>query len=316
MGFRDGMDTMTFFLLSSGAHEHSHKHDVELSVVDRSERTLAVSHVKLAQGETACETLSFGAAGSDGVSIRMAVAFEEFAGGHHYGNVRLSYLLAYPGNELVDLFNAAGSDKGTTRGVGRGAVPHCYAVDYFELFRELRERPFRLLEIGLQSHVGPDHPPTDAPSLRVWHDFFPQAQIYGYDIHDFSFFEQDRTTIVQADQSSREDLERFISEHGQERFGLVLDDGSHASSHQQISLGSLFPCLEPGGLYVIEDLHWQPFPEAPTTLEVLRDLVECGQMRSPFLRHDESRYLEHAIDRIEIHRPNDSEFAAIYKKAT
>jgi len=308
------MDTMTFFLLSSGAHEHSHKHDVELSVVDRSERALAVSHVKLAQGETACETLSFGAAGSDGVSIRMAVAFEEFAGGHHYGNVRLSYLLAYPGNELVDLFNAAGSDKGTQRGVGPGAVPHCYAVHYFELFRELRERPFRLLEIGLQSHFCPDHPPTDAPSLRVWRDFFPSAEIYGYDVNDFSVFEQDRTTIVQGDQSSRDDLERFLSEHDVE-FGLVIDDGSHASSHQQISLGSLFRRVEPGGLYVIEDLHWQPFSETPTTLEILREFVECGQMRSPFLRQDEARYLEGAIDHIEIQRPNDSEFAAIYKKS-
>ena len=119
---------------------------------------------------------------------------------------------------------------------------------------------------------------------------------------------------MQGDQSSRDDLERFLSEHDVE-FGLVIDDGSHASSHQQISLGSLFRRVEPGGLYVIEDLHWQPFSETPTTLEILREFVECGQMRSPFLRQDEARYLEGAIDHIEIHRPNDSEFAAIYKKS-
>jgi hypothetical protein len=65
---------------------------------------------------------------------------------------------------------------------------------------------------------------------------------------------------------------------------------------------------------VIEDLHWQPFPEAPTTLEVLRDFVESGRLRTPFLDEEEVLYLVEAIDRVEIHRPNDSEFAVIYKR--
>ncbi len=313
MSFRDGTDTVTFFLASSDAREHSHTLGVELTVVDRSERTLAVGRVSLNQGETGCGTLTFRQATPAGVSLRMTVGFEEFAGGGVYGNVSVPYLLAYQGNELVDLFNAAGSDKGTEVRVGQGA-PHCYAVEYFDLFRGLREDPFRLLEIGLQSEQ-PDNAPSDAPSLRVWHDFFPRAQIHGYDINDFSFFEQDRTLTFQGDQGSRDDLERFVSAYGAEKFGLILDDGSHASSHQQISLGSLFECVEPGGLYVIEDLHWQPFPESPTTLEVLRDFIEGGQIRSPFLRDNEARYLKEVIDGVEIHRPNDSEFAVIHKKA-
>ncbi len=38
----------------------------------------------------------------------------------------------------------------------------------------------------------------------------------------------------------------------------ILDDASHASHHQQNAFLELFPGLRSGGLYVIEDLRWQP----------------------------------------------------------
>jgi hypothetical protein len=39
---------------------------------------------------------------------------------------------------------------------------------------------------------------------------------------------------------------------------IVIDDASHASHHQQNAFLEIFPRLESGGLYVIEDLRWQP----------------------------------------------------------
>jgi len=76
----------------------------------------------------------------------------------------------------------------------------------------------------------------------------------------------------------------------------------------------LFPQLEPGGLYVIEDLGWQPFPEKPTTLQVLKQFAKRSRVTSPFLRRAEARYLEANIRRINIYKPNDSEFAVIEKR--
>lgn len=39
---------------------------------------------------------------------------------------------------------------------------------------------------------------------------------------------------------------------------VSLNDGFHALRHQQISFKTLWDSVEPGGYYVIEDLHYQP----------------------------------------------------------
>ena len=156
--------------------------------------------------------------------------------------------------------------------------------------------------------------PPDAPSLRAWRQFFPNATLYGYDIEDFSGFSQPGTVLFQGDQSSRESLNRFLETYGSPFFRLVIDDGSHASSHQQVALAALFPQVEPGGMYIIEDLDWQPFEESPTTAEMLRNFVARNTIDSPFLRDDEIRYLQGAIDRVAFFKPNDSTFAVIVKK--
>jgi hypothetical protein len=315
MQFPEQTDTLTIFLSSSGRRRHDHILGVKLALLDREGHVVAAADVGLPCGGTASRALALEQAGRPGATLRMEVAFEKFAGGGRFGNVSISYLLVHRSNELVKLFNAAGSDKGTEIGVGPGAVPHCYAVEYYGLFQHLRDRPFKLLEIGLQSDEKDGSGPTDAPSLRVWHDFFPWARIYGFDVNDFSFFHQSRTTIFRGDQGSPKDLQGFIAEHAHEKFELIIDDGSHASSDQQTSLATLFSCLAAGGLYVIEDLHWQPRPESPTTLELLRMFNESSRIESPFIDEAAARDLERTIDRVEIHKPNDSEFAAIYKKA-
>ncbi len=39
------------------------------------------------------------------------------------------------------------------------------------------------------------------------------------------------------------------------RYDIIIDDGSHVPQHQIISLACLLPALNPGGLYIIEDLE-------------------------------------------------------------
>jgi hypothetical protein len=308
------IDTFTCLLACAGGSGHGHVVRATLEVLDSSQTVLGAATARLRTGDEVAATARYNGQNMRGGSLRFRTIFERFIEGAPSPRVLFPYLLGYERNSLVEAFNAAGSDKGTERHSPLGGVPHGYALDYHGLFTPLREDKFALLEIGLQDTMGTIDRLGDAPSLRVWREFFPRATLYGYDIEDFGFFKQERTVTFQGDQGSRTDLGRFLRAHHMPRFRLVIDDGSHASSHQQISLAILFDQVEPGGLYVIEDLHWQPFEESPTTLEVLQGFLKRRQIASPFLSDAETRRLEATILSVEIRKPNDAEFAVIQKK--
>lgn len=306
------VDSVTWFLRSGSTPMHENRHRVEVALLDSSRDVRATETTTLGCGEQRTLRLSVDRPLPGWTGLRMAVEFERYEEGSPHGNVQLPYLLAFRNNELIELCDALGTDKGTERAFG-GAVPHCYASAYFDLFAHLRAQRFSLLEIGLEDDSKDSGEVRRAPSLEVWRRFFPKADLYGFDINDFASVRQDRTVTFQGDQSSREDLERFLRTWEPPDLGLVLDDGSHASSHQQISLAALFPAVRPGGMYVIEDLHWQPFPETPTTVEVLRAFMASGRFESPFVTRAEASYLEKHIAGCRIHKPNDAEFAVLTK---
>lgn len=182
---------------------------------------------------------------------------------------------------LTGLANFHGTDKGSVRGDSHG-----YTLLYDALFGARRQEQLDLLEIGL-CIGGPELPGGSAnrevaaaPSLAMWHFYFPKAHIHGVDISDFSRFESDWFTFHRADCSDEEALGRVAATLP--RLDIVVDDGSHASFHQQLAFLAFFPRLKPGGLYLIEDLHWQPdhyqrgLPQVPPTHRLLGGFVESG----------------------------------------
>lgn len=200
-------------------------------------------------------------------------------------------------NRLAQLAMKYDSDKGPHR--------HAYTDTYHELLGKLRYRPIALLELGLLNHkiqrASESTSFGDAPSLKMWLEYAPQATIVGFDIADFSKVSLDRATIVRGDQSSRVDLDR-ISEAHSGQFDIIIDDALHTSQHQQVSLAHLFPKLKPGGLYFVEDLRFQPEEfentSCPKTLDYLRAL-KCGRsIESPVVTREEQEYLENNIESI------------------
>jgi hypothetical protein len=135
----------------------------------------------------------------------------------------------------------------------------------------------------------------------MWSTFFPNGTIYGFDINDFSDVSIDRCAIFRGDMGNRADLDMLIKGSGGE-FDVIIDDASHASHHQQIALAFLFPHLSPGGLYIIEDLNYQPpeieEPQALKTSHVLQTFQLTKTVESSFVEGPERAYLERAIDRI------------------
>ena len=55
-------------------------------------------------------------------------------------------------------------------------------------------------------------------------------------------------------------LQAMCSKHGP--FDVILDDASHWNKHQIHAFGSLYPCVKPGGVYMVEDINtsFKPFP--------------------------------------------------------
>jgi hypothetical protein len=91
-------------------------------------------------------------------------------------------------------------------------------------------------------------------SLKVWRDYFPNAQILGLDIvrHD-DIQDLDRITLDQIDQSKKDQIIQYSNR--MKDYDLIVDDGSHNVYHQQITLAYLLNSLHSGGIYILEDLH-------------------------------------------------------------
>lgn len=204
-------------------------------------------------------------------------------------------------SELSTMAVESGSDKGPNA--------HGYSEVYGEYLHSFRGAAITMLEIGLlmhrvQARQGRSGVYSDAPSLRLWRRYFPRAKLIGFDVADFSSVEIENCVILQGDQSRHDDLEQ-IGAHCPDGLDVAIDDALHASRHQQVTLASVFPMLKPGGLYFIEDLHYQP-PETeeegvPLTIDILHRLVSStagGNSPSAAISDAEWRYLSENVESI------------------
>lgn len=149
---------------------------------------------------------------------------------------------------LTDLADRFGLDKGSTQ--------HRYAELYHMLLNPWRDRPITFLEIGLCSDAPAQDKPADLPSILMWLEFLPRAQVHRLDRADLCWFHHDRFAFHRCDMDDRANIAAARAQMPE--FDIIIDDASHASHHQQNGFLELFPRLRSGGLYIIEDLRWQP----------------------------------------------------------
>ncbi|MFV0301396.1 MAG: class I SAM-dependent methyltransferase [Paracoccus sp. (in: a-proteobacteria)] len=132
---------------------------------------------------------------------------------------------------------------------------HDYTPHYHQVLGHLRDRPLRMLEIGVGGYGYEDR---GGESLATWRDYLTQAQITGLDIQAKSMDFGPRVRIVQGSQVDADCLSALVAERGP--FDVILDDGSHRNEHVVESYGLLFPTLKPGGIYLVEDVQTAFFP--------------------------------------------------------
>lgn len=90
-------------------------------------------------------------------------------------------------------------------------------------------------------------------SMKMWREVLPHLWYYGVDDQEIKT-EEANCTILKADQSNKNQLEKAIS-HVKEPIWLIIDDGSHIPEHQVITFNTLFPFLKEDGVYIIEDIE-------------------------------------------------------------
>lgn len=151
---------------------------------------------------------------------------------------------------LSEIFNSAGSDKGTyfTHKDQTQNIAHNYTLIYEQQMESYRHKPINFLEIGIWSPYYP------GASVRAWTEYFTQVEYYGIDIvPDCKQLQNNKIHIDIVDQSSTEQLTEYIK--NKPKFKFIIDDGCHEETAIITSLGVLFPQLESKGIYYIEDLH-------------------------------------------------------------
>lgn len=165
-------------------------------------------------------------------------------------------------------------------------------IEYFERQCIDRNGKLNILEVGTNK----------GSSLRMWAEYFPNAKIYGVDItrqYEIShLLDHPRiiTTIVDAGNAIA--LRR---EFGGLRFDIVIDDGSHEQTDQQVTLGVMFRLIRNGGLFVMEDLitgeNWWDANtynggRVQPTRAVLQIYQQSGRIHSSVITADELEYIQ------------------------
>lgn len=129
-----------------------------------------------------------------------------------------------------------------------------YLAAYDRILAAYRDKPIRLLEIGVQN----------GGSLEIWSEYFLHAEtIVGCDIVSAcgSLTYDDPCISVIVGDITASTTETAIADKAAV-FDLIIDDGSHRSSDIIKTFLRYFPRLEVGGSYIVEDLHcsyWEQF---------------------------------------------------------
>lgn len=135
-----------------------------------------------------------------------------------------------------------------------------------------RDRPIRMLEIGVW-HGG---------SLQMWRRYLhPDSVIVGIDINQSAAQFDDPAKNVHVRIGLQQDisfLQSVISEFG--TFDVILDDGSHMTSHVVQTFQYLFPNgLAPGGAYIAEDIgaqYWESYRDSPMSfVDFTKSLIDA-----------------------------------------
>lgn len=162
-------------------------------------------------------------------------------------------------------------------GTDKSSKDHNYTEIYEQMFSGIREEPLKILEIGI----------AGGASIRMWRDYFPNAEIHGIDIS----VDEYRKAILEDPESNLPSLPSrthfHIGDQGDKDFldtigidfDIVIDDGSHRVADQIFTFNHLWPNTRL--VYIVEDVYSSylaryggGYRRSGTAIEFFKDLVD------------------------------------------
>jgi hypothetical protein len=165
-------------------------------------------------------------------------------------------------NSLSKLCETYGSDKGYIDFDKENIwpwKPHTYTNIYDNLFNHCRENVKLVFECGIGTtnkdilcNMSSGGKP--GASLRVWKDYFSNAEIFGADIDKNILLSEDRIKTFYVDQLDANSIKQMWSSINKKNFDLIIDDGLHDYEAAKSLFFASYSKLKKGGIYIIEDV--------------------------------------------------------------
>jgi len=128
----------------------------------------------------------------------------------------------------------------------KGVKYHGYTPVYEYYFKDLKDKPIVLLELGIGNIKSMNR---EGESILMWREAFPKGRCYAIDNNEDNVARN--TDCFWCDQTDEKELKHIISVIGNP--DIILDDASHIQKNTIKSFEILFPLLKSGGYYCIED---------------------------------------------------------------
>ena len=133
---------------------------------------------------------------------------------------------------------------------------------YSEIFSLNKSKIQNVFELGIGTTDSTNHynmnflgkKYSPGASLRVWRDYFINANIFGADIDKNVLFSEDRITTCWVDQLNKESIINMYKNFGIEKFEIIIDDGCHRYEETINFFENSINKLSDDGIYVIEDI--------------------------------------------------------------
>ena len=183
-------------------------------------------------------------------------------------NLEYKYTVYYnkKDSELSALCSNFGTNKGyiLDNNIQKLNPKFCqdYSDFYYDLFLFSKDSVKKVFELGIgtvdknkmynMDFLGDNYQPGG--SLRVWKNFFKNANIYGADIDKNILFQEDRIKTYYVDQGNIDSIKLLWQSINEEDFDIIIDDGCHRYEETIVFFENSIDRLRVGGSYIIEDI--------------------------------------------------------------